>query len=246
VVSRAAFLGVLAVSRFRVCCLLLTVALVVVGVAGCGASSTTVSRSVASTGAGQISPSMSCGSFPASARPVSSLSASGSSGVIPTHLPSSCTMVFSDGRRYRCSAQFAQHLAPGVTPASVFDDAKACQQLSRLVIPAALRAVAVRIGKARACLLAHGLRVVGGLVFPLQPEPVGESYAPAGELNLDSSTVLVGFYSDARQAEAAVPRVIENVRRVHGKVDRAGADNIVWPAAPPHRLLDTVQGCVPG
>lgn len=177
---------------------------------------------------------------------MSSLSASESSGVIATHLPSSCTMVFSNGRRYRCSARFAQHLAPGVTPASVFEHAKACQQLSRLVIPAALRAVAARIGKARACLLAHGLRVVGGLVFPLQHEPAGESYAPAGELNLDSSTVLVGFYSDARHAEAAVPRVIENVRRVHGEINRAGADNIVWPAAPPHRLLHIVQGCIAG
>jgi|GEM_PF-4663621 hypothetical protein len=157
-----------------------------------------------------------------------------------------CTVVLSDGQRYRCSSQFAQRLAPGLTPASVFEHAQACSQLSRLVIPAALRPVAVRIGKARACLLSHGLRVVGGLVFPLQPKPAGESYAPAGELNLDLSTVLVGFYSDARLAKAAVPRVIENVRRVHGEVDRAGADNIVWGAAPPHRLLHIVQGCVAG
>jgi hypothetical protein len=117
-------------------------------------------------------------------------------------------------------------------------------QLSRLVIPVALRAVAVRIGQARACLLAHGLRVVGGLVFPLQPQTAGESYAPAGELNLDSSTVLVGFYSDARHAKAAVPRVIENVRRVHGEVARAGAHNIVWSAAPPNKVLHIVQGCI--
>lgn len=40
--------------------------------------------------------------------------------------------------------------------------------------------------------------------------------------------------------------MIENVKRFHGEVDRAGAENIIWLAVPPHGLLDIVRGCVAG
>lgn len=195
----------------------------------------TSSPSATGTGAGEIAASTTCGS--------SASTQSTSSGVITsTHVESSCVVVLSDGRRYRCSSRWAQRLGPGVTPPSVFEHAKQCRPLSRLVIPRVLRAVAARIAKARACLTERGLRVLGGLVFP--PQPHGESYAPDGEL--DSSDLLVAFYTDARSAETAAPYVMRNVKRFRGEFDRSGANNIVWIAAPPHRLVDIVDGCVGG
>jgi hypothetical protein len=137
----------------------------------------------------------------------------------------------------------------------VFEHAKACRQLSRLVIPAALRVIAARIGKVRACLSEHSLRVVGGLVFPVDR---GAGYAPAGELDVSpretTSTgrvalrvdALVGFYSDARHAARSAQRVMKNVNRGGGQFERAGAESIVWLTPPPHAVRAIVQTCIGG
>jgi hypothetical protein len=189
-------------------------------------------------------------------------SSASSTGLLPGigTPPGTCTVVLSDGQRYRCSSRFAQRLAPGLTPTSVFEHAKACNQLSRLVIPAALRAVASRIGKVRICLSAHSLRVVGGLVFPVDR---GAGYAPAGELDVSprktSSTggvvlhgvglpgdALVGFYTDARHAASSARRVMKNVNRVGGQLERAGAESILWLTPPPHAVRDIFKACIGG
>ena len=170
-------------------------------------------------------------------------------------------MVLSSGLRYRCSLRFAQHLAPGLTPASVFERTKACARLSRLVIPLALRPIAESIGKARACLTAHNIRVLGGLDFPFH----GESYSPAGELDASprgtGSTpgvvihgvglpgdVLIAFYRNTRSAERAAQRVVANVKRVNAKhvaaeFERAGRDSLVWLARPPLKVRSIVEAC---
>jgi hypothetical protein len=118
----------------------------------------------------------------------------------------------------------------------VIEHARACVQLARLVIPAVLRAVAARIGTVRACLTAHGLNVVGGLVLP----PQGPS-SPAGEL--DTAGALIAFYTDRGQAQRAEPATAKNVKRFGGQVERAGAANIAWIARPPRRLRDITRTC---
>ena len=218
--------------------------LAVIVAGGCGGGSGTVSsRATLSAYADQISPSMGCRS------------------ASPQGAPGSCTVVLSSGLRYRCSLRFAQHLAPGLTPVSMFERTKACTRLSRLVIPLALRPTAERIGKARACLSAHHIRVLGGLDFPLH----GESYSPAGELDASpqgtGSTpggvihgvglpgdVLIAFYRNTRSAERAAPRVLANVNRVNTKhsgaeFERAGSDSLVWLARPPLKVRGIVEAC---
>jgi hypothetical protein len=109
------------------------------------------------------------------------------------------------------------------------------------VVPVALRAVAARIGRVRACLTVHGLSVIGGLVFP--PAPLSPS-SSAGELDIADS--LIAFYSDPGQAQRAEPAIVKNVRRFGGQVQRAGAENVAWIASPPNRLRDIVQTCTAG
>jgi hypothetical protein len=141
-------------------------------------------------------------------------------------------LVLSDGRRFGCPARFGR----GPTQVSVIEHAKACIPLARLVISAESRAVGARIGRARACLIAHGLKVVGGLVLP--PQDHG---GPAGEL--DTAAALIAFYTGPGQASRAEPAIVKNARRVDGQVERAGAANIAWLAPPPPQLRDIVQTC---
>jgi hypothetical protein len=222
---------------------LATSTLALVAGAGCGGGAAGAS---VNAGTGAISPSMSCGT-------TSSLDG-GAGG--------SCTVVLSSGLRYRCSLRFAQHLAPGTKPASTFEDAKACTRLSRLAVPVALRPVAARIAKARACLSAHAMRVLGGLDFPRH----GGSYAPSGELDVGPEApnqapdagahavglpgdALIAFYRDAGHAEQAAPHVRGNVERIRAKhlaseFERAGSDSIVWLAPPPRAVREVVRACV--
>jgi hypothetical protein len=118
----------------------------------------------------------------------------------------------------------------------VIEHAKACIPLARLVISAGLRAVGARIALARACLLSHGLKVVGGLILP--PQDHG---GPAGEL--DVATALIAFYTSRDRASRAEPAVVRNAKRVGGQVERAGAANIAWLAPPPRQLRNIVQTC---
>ena len=148
-------------------------------------------------------------------------------------MSNSCTFVFSDGRRFSCPPRFGR----GPSHASEIEHAKACVPLARLVISAELRAVGATIGRARACLIAHGLKVVGGLVLP----PQGHG-TPAGEL--DSTSALIAFYTGRGQASRAEPATVKNVKRVGGQVERAGVANIAWLAPPPSQLRDVVQTCV--
>jgi hypothetical protein len=85
-------------------------------------------------------------------------------------------------------------------------------------------------------LIAHGLKVVGGLVLP--PQDHG---GPAGEL--DTAAALIAFYTGPGQASRAEPAIVKNARRVDGQVERAGAANIAWLAPPPPQLRDIVQTC---
>jgi hypothetical protein len=199
----------------------------------------------------QISPSMWCD-------PVYANTDAASGVVDRARTTGSCTSVLSDGRRFRCSLRFAQRLAPGRTPASVFEHSKACTQLATLVVPARLQVVAARIGKARACLAAHRLRVFGGLAFPAGR---GAGYAPAGELDLSPRDIgssgrppihglsllgaaLIAFYSGVQDAEISAPHVIKNVKRGGGQFERAGTQSIVWLTAPPHSVRDVVEACI--
>jgi hypothetical protein len=68
----------------------------------------------------------------------------------------------------------------------------------------------------------------------------------AGGIGFEMSDVLVAFYTVARSAQAAAPHVIDKAKRFRGEFERAGANNVVWITAPPHRLLDIVDRCVAG
>jgi hypothetical protein len=118
----------------------------------------------------------------------------------------------------------------------VIENARACVSVSRLVIPAPLRAVAARIARTRACLTTHGLNVIGGLVLP----PQGHG-SPAGEL--DIAEALIAFYTDRVHAQRAEPAIVKNMKRVGGGVQRADAANIAWIAPPQRRLRDIVRTC---
>ena len=117
----------------------------------------------------------------------------------------------------------------------MIERAKACLPLARLVISAGLRAVGARIGRARACLTAHGLKVAGGLVLPPQ------GHGPAGEL--ENATALIAFYADGGQASRAEPAIIKNVKRIGGRSERDGLANIAWLAPPSRQLRHTVKAC---
>jgi len=101
---------------------------------------------------------------------------------------------------------------------------------------AGLRAAGARIDRARACLIAHRLKAIGGLVLP----PQGHG-APAGEL--DTTAALIAFYIDRRKASLALPAIAKNVQRVDGQVERAGFANIAWLAPSPRQLRAIVHTC---
>jgi hypothetical protein len=140
--------------------------------------------------------------------------------------------VLSDGRRFGCPARFGRE-PPDV---SLIEHAKACVPVARLVISPALRAVGVTIGRVRSCLLAHGLKTVGGLTLP----PQGHG-APAGEL--DIAAALIAFYTDHGRVSRAEPAIVKNVKRIGGQAERAGGANIAWYAPPSRRLRAIVKTC---
>lgn len=190
----------------------------------------TTSRPAAVAVSGPVASSVSC----------ATAATSSTRGSTTAKSSGSCTFLLSDGQRFRCPLRFQR----GPTSVSLIEHSKACVQLARLVIPAALRAVAARIGSARTCLTAHGLSVTGGLVLAAPPNTPERAYSPDGEL--DTSDSLIGFYGDRGQAQRLEPAVVKNAKRFSGQVERDGAENIVWVASPPRRLREIVQTCTPG
>jgi hypothetical protein len=144
--------------------------------------------------------------------------------------------VLSDERRFRCPLSFQR----GPNSASLIERSRACVQLARLVLPAALRAAAARIVTARACLTKHGLAVTGGLVLPAPGGPdttVGE---------LDTADALIAFYREGAQAARLEPQVAKNMTVLGGVVARDGAENVAWLAPPAESLRHIVAACTPG
>jgi hypothetical protein len=185
-----------------------------VGIGGCGAASATNTHR----------PPSSAGVFAGSTTCSSSSSA-----------PGSCTFLMSDGRRFRCPARFAR----GPENVAAIEHSKACTQLSRRVIPVALRPVAARITSVRACLTAGGEPVVGGLV--LQAPSPGDPSPPAGEL--DTSGALIAFYVSTARAQRSEPSVLRNVKRIGGEVEREGTETVAWVAKPSSALRSLVSRC---
>jgi len=213
---------------------LLAAGLLAAGIGGCGGGrAATTSRTAAAGGSGELASSTSC-------MEGSSVASSPSGRHARTVVSGSCVFVLRDGQRFRCPLRFQR----GPTSVSLIEHAKACVRLSTLVVPVALRAVAARIGRVRACLTVHGLSVIGGLVFPPAPLSPESPSSPAGELDIADS--LIAFYSDPGQAQRAEPAIVKNVRRFGGQVQRAGAENVAWIASPPNRLRDIVQTCTAG
>ena len=168
----------------------------------------------------------------------SSCSTGAFSGASPGSSPSaqvssSCTFVLSDGRRFGCPARFGR--GPTATDVGLIEHAKACVPLARLVISPGLRAVGARIGRARACLAAHGLKAAGGVVLPPQ------GHGPAGEL--DNAAAEIAFYTDRGQASRAEPAIVTNVKRIGGQFERAGSANIAWYTPPSRQLRAIVKAC---
>jgi hypothetical protein len=148
--------------------------------------------------------------------------------------------VLSDGRRYRCPGSEFGRSTP--TP-SLLAHAKRCVALSRLVVPAALRAVFAAIAATRTCLSTKGLRVTGGPVFPPDKQNTG---SPNGELVAGApgaGGAFVAFYGNAQQAQRLEPDVARNARRFGGQVERRGAVTIVWIRPPARSVRLAVQTC---
>jgi len=148
----------------------------------------------------------------------------------------SCDFVLSDGRRFSCAGSMFARSLPTVAG---LVHAAACKPMSRLKLPAALRAVFATIARSRACLAGAGVAVSGGPVLPPQGSP-----SPDGELDVGngSGSALVAFYGDPREAQRLEPGVIARIRRF-GRVERHGAVTVVWIAATAS-LRASVRACV--
>jgi hypothetical protein len=144
--------------------------------------------------------------------------------------------VLSDGQRFRCPSSF-ENSTPSV---STLEHAKACVSLSRLVMPAAIRAVVVAIDAAHRCLAARHLRVTGGPVLP----PQGPN-SPNGELIVGNGHggAFIAFYTDPGRAKQLEPEVIQNARRLGGQVERHGAVTVLWIRSRTSQLRGSLRAC---
>ena len=156
----------------------------------------------------------------------------------------SCLYVASDGQRFRCRSA----LRATVQTVTSLERDKACVQLSRLLVPAAIQAVFATIEKARTCLTAQGLSVNGGPVLR-QPHPEGAMPPPRqersdGELRIDygEGSVIVGFFENPTAAKRHEATVAQRMKSVGGQVERQGAVDILW-IAPPPKLRQSLHAC---
>jgi hypothetical protein len=147
--------------------------------------------------------------------------------------------VLTDGRRFQCSGQAFARSAPSP---GVLARSRSCVALRRLKLPPGSRAVDAALGRARACLTGHGLRVAGGPVPPGQPTPTA---GPDGELIVVNRTgpAFIAFYRDPGRAAQLEPGIGRNARRTGGQVERRGAVTIVWRHAPAPTLRAAVRAC---
>lgn len=213
-------------------------ALVVVGAAACGAGgggTTRVDAPVATSVAGPADVVQT--SCEATARP-------GSQPV------GSCTFVLSDGERFRCA-----YIAGASPSAPMLERDKRCVRMSTLVIPPAVRGVAVKIADDRACLTARGLPARGGPV--LVPSASPGARGPAGELVVGRvssgfraghppSGAAMAYYTDAEKAQRGEPLLLLRAQRLRAQLERHGAITILWFRPPTNALRAAVQACVLG
>jgi hypothetical protein len=153
-----------------------------------------------------------------------------------THF-SSCTYLLTDGSRFRCPYSFSKHHE---TPATI-QHAKACRPLRPIFVPRPWRRVFDRLYRVRACLARHGITAIGG-PFLEGPRP---RKTPIGELILFNTkpTAFIAFYTSARAAQEAEPKVIRNARRSGGVVHRRGLVTVVWIKPPPAQLRAATEIC---
>jgi hypothetical protein len=122
----------------------------------------------------------------------------------------------------------------------MLEHAKGCVPLSRIVMSVSLRAVAARIGVAKACLTRNGLRVTGGPAFP--PERSSSS-SPDGEL-IAAVGAFIAFYTDPAKAQRLEPEAMQNAKRHGWQVGRHGAVTVLWIHPPSSGVRSSVEACV--
>jgi hypothetical protein len=149
----------------------------------------------------------------------------------------SCIFTLTDGRRFECPLRFG---TGHPTPASLMR-AKACHALSPLRIPAAWKRVFERLYAVQACLTRHGIRVNGGPALG-SGDP---KRTPLGELDVASKPMaIIAFYTSARVARRAEPKILSRIQHTGGSVQRHGAVSVVWTSPPSSQLDSTVTNCV--
>jgi hypothetical protein len=154
------------------------------------------------------------------------------------HRTGSCTYVLTDGRRFRCPLSFSNH---NQTPRSL-ERAPACKRLRPIFIPRAWRRVFARMYAVQACLARRGITANGGPFFePHRPHdtPIGELIVFRGR----GPTGFIAFYTSARVARRAEPRVIRTMQRIGGQVERTGSVTVVWLQPPPAQLHAVTEAC---
>lgn len=159
-----------------------------------------------------------------------------SGGSTSSSEPASCVFVLSDGQRFRCPASFGRS-TPSV---STLEHAKACIRLSRLKLPAAIRAVIATIDAAHECLVAQHLRVTGGPVLP--PQGPG---SPNGELIVGDGHdgAFIAFYTNPSRAKQLEPEIIQNARHLGGHVERHGAVTVLRIRPPTSQIRGSLHAC---
>ncbi len=150
----------------------------------------------------------------------------------------SCSFLLSDGQQFRCHKAFA-----GSTPtARALEHTQGCVRLPSLMLSPAVRRMIAALEKARRCLIARGVRVVGGPVLP--PVSPGSS-SPDGELVVGRSAahvLFIAFYTDAARAQRLLAQLMRNAGRLKGQVERHGAVTILW-VQPPSGSRAAGQAC---
>jgi hypothetical protein len=149
----------------------------------------------------------------------------------------SCTYLFTDGRRFGCPLSFGHRIQ---TPATI-EGAKPCHPLRPLHIPRAWQRVFNRLYSVQACLAGHGIRTSGGPVL----EGPRDRRTPIGELIMvrAHATAFIAFYTSARVARRAEPKVIRNVGRTGGVVHRRGLVTVAWTKPPSPGLRASTESC---
>lgn len=153
----------------------------------------------------------------------------------------SCSFVLSDGQRFRCHSAFAGH----TLTAPMLEHTKGCVRLRSLAFSAGVRRMIATLDRTRSCLAGKGLRALGGPVLP--PNPSGSSSAD-GELVVGrgaAHVIFIALYTSTARAQQLQPGLVQNARRLNGRVERHGAVSVL-SIRPPSGLRAAVQACVAG